>query len=340
MSSKSEEPKPNHFQSYFSNLVGDLLEQLSHSFEDCESTKQTFQAFDSHIKDHDQHEIVMLKNWHEIMTPFYKSMVQNPVNGFEECLNVLMDRAEKMEDISIPDLVAKIVVANLTKNQKEIKKYETLLYDPVYILKQVRLREKWRDPSFDDDSRRYIVCYMLHLNGFAILYNIVPDELFDAAQAQGMKMMGNLDSSLDPQKLFQDTCNQMPQVPYQTFMQNMPMFMLAISCLSGAGLEGGNMLMTLLQSSGPMTEQLGPMKNVLNMALPLLSKIPPETFQNMTQIMESEAVQNMLQSGGQGLPNIDPNLLQSMMRPEMLASMFQNVQNMQHQKASNHQRLS
>ncbi len=332
MASSSTKSTPNHFRTYFSNLVGDLLGQLCHSFEDCESTKQTFDAFNSHIKGHDRHEDIMLKNWHEVMTPFYNGMVQDPVNSFEEILNILMDRAEKMEDISIPDLVAKIVVANLTKNTAELKKYECILYDPVYILKQVRLREKWRDSTFDDDSRRYIVCYMLHLNGFAILYNIVPDELFEAAQTQGMKVMGKLSSkdggNLEAQDVIRETYNEMPQVHFQAFMENMPMFMLAISCLSGAGLEGGNMLMTLLQSSGPMAEQMGPMKNILNMALPILKNIPPETFHNMSQMMQSGAVQNILQNGG-GLPNIDPNLLQSMMRPEMLASMLKNMQNIQ-----------
>ncbi len=325
----------NHFRNYFTTLVDELLTQLTHCFSDCKSTEDTRKAFQTHIKGNQRHEDNMLKNWHKVMSPYYRTMVQDPVNTFEKILDILMNTAEKMEDITIDDLLAKIIVAKMTKSQKEYDKYENILYDPVFFLKQLKLREKWRDPTFDDDSRRYIVCYMLHLNGFAILYHIVPDELFEAAQTQGLKVMGNLEQSKNvkagvdgetTQRLLKETYNVLPKDALNRFMQNMPMFMLSISCLSGAGLEEGNMLMKMLESSGPMAEQMGPMKNILNMVLPMLGNIPPEAFQNLNQMMQNGMIQNMLSGESGGLPNIDPNILQSMMRPDVLASMLQHLQ--------------
>lgn len=326
----------NHFRTYFTNLVHELLTQLTHSFTDCKSTENTLSAFSTHIKGNERHEENMIKNWHNVMSPYYRTMVQDPVNSFEEILENLMNMADKMEDVTIDGIISKLVIAKMTQNQKDCEKYQNMLNDPVYFLKQLKLREKWRDPTFDDESRRYIVCYMLHLNGFAILYHIVPDDLYNSAQIQGAKVMGTIDQNKKQnigaeitQKLILETYKELPKDSLNEFMQNMPMFLLAISCLSGAGLDGGNMLISMLESSGPMAEQLGPMKNVLNMVLPMLSNVPPESYQQITQLMQSGMIQNMLSGQGGGFPNIDPNMLQSMMRPELLASMLQNFQGMQ-----------
>lgn len=332
----NEENQPNHFRKYFSNLVSELLDQLSYSFADCKCTQEMREAFNAHIKNNDKNEEKMITNWHTVMKPYYKILVQDPMTVFTELLDILTTSAEKLEDIRLADVIANMVMAKMTKNDHDYSKYQKYLYDPVYFLKQLKLRQKWRDPSFDDDSRRYIVCYMLHLNGFAIMHSIVPSNLLAACVDVEAKNEATAEN-FNPRNML----SQMPKEGINGLMQNMPLFMLAISFLSGTGLEGGNMLMTLLQSSGPLAEQLGPMKNVLNMVMPLLGNMSPDAFDNMSQFMENPVFQNLVnnvvgnsccssdnQGGfpGGNFPNMDPNLLQSMMKPEMLASMIQNIQ--------------
>lgn len=319
--------QPNHFQNYFSNLVFDLLDQLVYSFEDCKSTLDMRKAFVTHIKGNDKNEAKMIRNWHRVMSQYYRELVQDPLNVFDEILDVMKDTGANIDDTPVNDVIANMVMAKMTNNIKEFDRLMSLLHDPIYFLKQLKLREKWRDPSFDDDSRRYIVCYMLHLNGFAILHDLISDDLFQIAQTEGTKVISEMGGVApgNAQAVLLETYNKLPKESLQPFVENMPMFMLSVSSLAGAGLEGGNMLMSLLESSGPLAEQLGPMKNMLKMVMPMLGNIRPDAFDNMAQVMQNPMFQNLLSSNGQ-MSNLDPNMLQSLMNPEMLGTILQNMQ--------------
>lgn len=329
----------NHFRAYFSDLAYELLLQLKDTFEECESTIQACSVFEKEIQGKTSVEHAMIKNWHEHMIPYYKAMVQDPMSSFEPILEDLIQKAAQESvdiNIPIPALLMKMGMAQMSNNELEMEKCKKTMCHPAYLLHQLNLLEKWKDPSFCDDSRRYLVCYMLHMNSFAILYNIVPDELFEAAQSQGKDIIGTVQGdplkALDgqnTQELIKNTYEQMPKQPLIEFMKNMEMFSIAISSLSGAGLEGGNMLMSLLESNGPMAEQLGPMKNMLNMALPLLQNVPPSAFENISQIMQSGQIEEMLNSGNL---NMDMSFLQNMLSSGMLQNFAQQMQQQQQQK--------
>ena len=360
----------HHFRKYFSDLILDLLEQLAVTFEECARTSELKVAYETYIKDNESAEGKMIKKWHDVMHPYYRQMVQNPLGAFDEALDVLMRNRENTEDLSLNDLIGKVVVAKMQNRSDEHERLMSLIYDPVYFLKQMKMKQKWHDPTFDDESRRYLVCYMLHLNGFAMLHDMMFDGVIAEAQKAGMgvaqKLMddpsnsGDVQSAIlsDPGLVMRETCSQLPQGQMESLMKHMPTFLLAISSLSGAGLEGGNMLLPLLNSdSHPFAQQLGPMKDMLNMVIPYLDKIPPNAFQNITDVMQSPMFQTLMSSmsnmnlgggeggpmqmtdafnmimqgmqGGQGAQGLNPDMLQNLMRPELMAAMMNTMQQKQ-----------
>lgn len=207
------------------------------------------------------------------------------------------------------------------------------LLHPSKILSNMSILEKWNDPDFDDDSRKYIVCYFLHMNGFALLSSVIPNDLIYAAQNKASviaskfvpnaaessssssvdnhlssfsdmimnsvannnveKLITDVSKSDDTKNAIKDVFNEMPSNSLKVFLKKIPQFSTSIKCLSGAGLEGGNMLVKFLEqnfeSSGSQQTQ-----EILKMVVPYVQNINPEVFDRMSELAESGTIENLL----------------------------------------------
>lgn len=350
------------FARFFSDHFADFLEGLSESFSDCASTVKYVEVFHKHLKGQEVTEEILITRWHKFMKPHYRRMLQQPLLGFDEILEQLSreasDGTSSSSKWSVSHLEKNLESAKSAADSKKISACLGVLCDPVYFLRQLRMRDKWRDPTFDADSKSYIVCYMLHLNGFAIMHATIPQDLSEAMRSQGKQVaedkhmqemfqgaMGNLGSGNGVnantvsgiQDIFRSSCNQLPKGSLKEFVNNLPVFLLGVSSLAGAGLPDGNLLARMLESNKSLMEKIGPLENILRMVLPMVGNAKPETFDNLAKVLQSPKFQDAL-FGPKGvmnngeLPAFDPAVFQGIMNPQVLTMLMQQFSGQQQQQ--------
>jgi hypothetical protein len=382
----------------FSKLWVDLLEQLAETFDDHVETQTILDEYRNTIFGHLDAERKFVDEWHQLWNPYYKILLQNPIAQFDTII------------YTIEYAAATAASASTTT---------TTTTTASRMIGLLGLFDKYDELSADPESSKNIVCYILHMNGFAILEKAIPSDLLKVAKEQGTALanalkdsslfgdifssilspsssnnseyekamsdayesllttstsgssmqqqqpssasasaaaaasasasvlaadsnvssssssssssspdcdeknkrnpaaqqsstsktadeipkqtsmanvisgvanaISNSSNSADKQKatdILKNAYANMPKESLNLFLKNIPMVSIAISCLTGAGIEGGNMLIGFLQST---TDQVNsePIKNLIQMAIPVIQNINPATFEMFSQMAES-----------------------------------------------------
>jgi len=335
------------FVIYFMKSLKQMFAQLKVSFYDCSNTSLIMGAFEKYIFDNDQEEQIkverqtkFVENWHKIFESSYQLIAQDPVHNFENCLSAVMDNAAKHNFENIETILES---EDEYKGSSFTKKMVSLLTFPLYVLKQLKIDEKFADPTFDSESKKYLICYFLHLNGFSIFHNSIPKSIIHSTKATTADFLRNSDpevlKSQNPTVIlnspaFQNTFEQFSDsngALLMEIMQNVPQVMLGMSCLSGVGLEGGDMLEQVIHANSEQFNQLGEFKSYILMLLPILRNYKPENGEKIAKFMKnmsssSPATTGSRPSGFRGQQNDFSGFLgmMKMMNPLSFTSLLQN----------------
>jgi len=132
-----------------------------------------------------------------------------------------------------------------TRDQKE-GLVRLWLINPEYLLGQINILEKWKDPHVDDTTRTYIICYILQMNGFALLHHLMEHELQLKDRFQKImerdEAITKEDGELDIQNLERLVVH---EVCIPLLDHAIPFWVVAVS-LCGANLPGGEYLQSLI----------------------------------------------------------------------------------------------
>jgi len=239
------------------------------------------------------------------MNEFYMPMIRNPVKEFEKALEKLT--AKKPSDKNLNDVISDIMYCNVTGKTEDAHTLQQILFDPAYLLSEMDMLAKWHDPDLDDDSREYLVCYIVHLNAFAKCNDLIQNKLKvpnDLKENMSDKMPTDLES------MDQLGTHYAPILLPQA-IECMPDLYIVICSLYGAGLKGGNLLYYMIDQYLP--EQIKtsfPVKGMLDSGMAKLLAMQCDELDGMVKMIEKHpSYQKMLSGDSSILSQLDPQSL-------------------------------
>lgn len=331
--------------SYFSKLMMEFLNQFAEVFSECSNTTKLHKIYEKYVFKNIAYEKILAESWHTSFLPYYKVLIDNPMGEFQTVLYTMINIYESTTHESKDENERQIYFDKLSN---QILRNETKSSDPLIIeflnqflfnvplfIDMLRMVFKWADSSFDEDSRRYTICYFLHMNGFAIMHCIIPNNLIQSVSNEGQDIidhfkknsstdennsqMPNIDTSSlfnnpfeflkennDSIGMIRNACSSLPKQSILGLMRNSRLIGIALANLNGAGLENGSMLESFLEKSKSSIESQ-PIRNMLTMFIPFVRNFQPETFDLFADFAESdsfETTMNTFFSGNFELENI------------------------------------
>ncbi len=163
--------RDNYFLRVFSKLTEDLLSTLHDAFPECGGTKQCLSLYQLFAKVHLNTLVGGIKVWYGVMSPYTKNLL-NKDEGFLWLCEKLRQNYQ-VQNTNLQSLINVMISGTDTQKKAAVKEF----CHPVNMLNHMKLEDKWRHPELDEQSREYLLTYIVHMNAHATLYAIVPDLL-------------------------------------------------------------------------------------------------------------------------------------------------------------------
>lgn len=310
--------------SRFTRFFVDLLKQLEECFPECEKTASLRIIYNNHIANDGDVQDNLARQWYADLSPHFDALAESPIPTYMEILDGKLSIASSSSKNSgrCPDpvTVSKSIVG---MSGAERKRTLMGMCEPAYIFEHLGLRNKMHDPTLDEDSKRYILCYILNLSGFSTLYDIIPNDAYDIAAEQLPDIMqivqknGGKPDFSTVMTLSQNAQTKYGNDPRLEIISGSVQgrgidLCIAVSFLCGCGLEGGNIFEGLVEMS--LNKGMGDTAPPeLKTILPLVqSYLPTIAAMKPTQMMEYvESGLPMLGQLGAGGGSSDPTALLS-----------------------------
>jgi hypothetical protein len=289
---------------YFTKQMGELLNQLSETFDECGNTKQILEIFNTTVKSHPENQQHMIKCWHATMNPYYMAMIRNPLNEFERVLRELTEKRPSEKTLS--SVMSDMIYYKISGNTDEVHKLQEILFDPSYLLSEMHMLEKWHDRDLDADSRAYLVCYIVHLNGFATCNDLIQNKIKIPVVYEHClpEMLTNFE------ELDQISTRWAPLLLPQIINHIQDLYVIVCS-LYGAGLVGGNLVYHMIDQMVPEQVKAGlPLKSMLETCMKQLLSLKTEDINGLAErIRENTTYKEMMAGETSLLSHLDPQSL-------------------------------
>lgn len=130
-----EEQKREQFMS----LTCELLTGLLNVFPECEDTREMVTLFQQMVMPNPSAKILFMNKWHTSMMPYYPLLLRRDIPTLIEVTRDLTEKGEKIG----------VTLLNYTH--------------PCVLIAKLRVLDKVQDVGFDDDSKQYLMQYMLKM---------------------------------------------------------------------------------------------------------------------------------------------------------------------------------
>lgn len=288
MSATGTRMADNYFLHVFSQLTEDLLSTLHDAFPECGGTKQCLSLYQLFAKVHLNTLVGGIKVWYSIMSPYTKNLL-NKDEGFLWLCEKLRQN-HQVPNANLQGLMNVMLAGTDTQKKAAVKEF----CHPVNMLNYMKLEEKWSHPELDEQSREYLFTYIVHMNAYATLYEIVPDVLIPdvVSMIKGTPSENNFLSQMmskfanrngnETANVNNTTLPEIPPEQLRHFMSHMQEFYLAFGCLNS---EGTSPLTNLMEDMGLPKDAIKP--ESMEKLSKVLNKLPEGTMQAFVEAMYS-----------------------------------------------------
>ncbi len=273
------EPKVNDFLTTFCQLTEDMLSTLHDSFPECQGTEQCLNLYQKFAKTNLNTMINGINAWYHVMSPLTSSL-RDPNEGFLYACQTLRT-VHGTRNIQISSLVMTLMTGNKQQKADAVKEF----CHPVSMLEMLKLEDKWNQLA--PDAREYLLMYIVYMNAYAILYNIVPQSFVPdvLSMLRGdqtgsnilTSILSNTSSEGNSESLFRDV----PAEEMQHFMTNVQDFGLACECL---GAQGISSIQNMMKDIGLPEDAMSPQS--MQQVQAVMKSLPPGTMDKLTKAIQ------------------------------------------------------
>lgn len=278
----------NYFVNVFSQLTEDLLATLHDAFPECSGTKQCLSLYQLFAKVNHNNLVGGIQLWYQVMSPYTENLM-NKDEGFLWLCEKLR-QTHKVQNTNMSTLINTMMTGGDTQKKSAVKEF----CHPVNMLNQMKLEDKWKHPELDEQSRAYLLTYLIHMNAYAILYEIVPDVIIPdiisflkgdtPTETNVIAQLMNRFTNRSAEQTV-SIGNALPDIPpeqLRKFMSHMPEFYLAFGCLNSNGTSPIN---NLIENIGLPKDAIKP--ESIEKLSKVLKKLPESTMQAFVDAMYS-----------------------------------------------------